>query len=159
MNTNNSETADREIFITRLIDAPRELVYEVWTNPDHVNKWWGPDGFTNTNKEMDVRPGGIWRFDMNGHGMCFPNKIVYHEVVKNEKLTYTHSGDDNPDDPNVFEVTVIFEAQGDKTYLTMRSLFATAEERNRVVKEFGALEGAFQHFNNLEKYLAENFTK
>ena len=154
-NQANSNTADREIVITRIFNAPRELVYEVWTKPEHVNKWWGPDGFTNTQKEMDLKPGGVWRFDMNGHGMTFPNKIVFHEVLKNEKLTYTHSGDDNPNDPNIFDVTVLFEDVKDGTQLTMRTLFESAEEMKRVMSEFGASEGAVQHMNNLKLYIEE----
>lgn len=80
---NNGDTADREIVISRLIHAPRELVFKVWTDPKHVAHWWGPNGFTNTIHEMDVRPGGVWRFIMHGpDGVDYPNKIVYKEVVK-----------------------------------------------------------------------------
>lgn len=149
-----TNTADREIVHTRLLKAPRELVFEVWTNPAHVALWWGPTGFTNTIQEMEVRPGGTWRFIMHGpDGTDFPNRIVFHEVVKPERLTYTH-GSDDPNDPNQFEVTVTFEAQGDKTMLTMRAIFATAAERDRVVNEFGAVEGGKQTLDRLEAFLA-----
>ena len=59
-------TADREIVATRIYGAPRELVWRVWTDPKHIAQWWGPQGFTNTIREMDVRPGGAWRFTMHG---------------------------------------------------------------------------------------------
>ena len=73
-------TADREIVVTRLIDAPRELVFEAWTDPKHVDKWWGPRGFTSTTSEMDVRPGGIWRLVMHGpDGRDYPNHIVFEK--------------------------------------------------------------------------------
>src|SRR6266852_4602923 len=78
---------DREIVITRLLDAPRELAFQAWTEPQHVAHWWGPNGFTNTIHEMDVRPGGVWRFIMHGpDGTDYKNEIVYVEVVKPERL-------------------------------------------------------------------------
>jgi uncharacterized protein YndB with AHSA1/START domain len=151
--TKTDDTTNREMVITRLIDAPRELVFEAWTNPEHVKHWWGPNGFTNTIHEMNVKPGGVWRFMMHGpDGTDFPNKIVFNEVVRPERLTYTHSSEDE-NDPNVFETTVTFEEQNGKTNLTMRALFATKEERDSVTKEFGALEGGKQTLNRLEEYL------
>src|ERR1700722_8445011 len=109
MKTQN-DTSGREIVTTRLINAPRELVFEVWTKPEHIAKWWGPDGFTNTIKEMEVKPGGVWRFIMHGpNGMDFPTKIVYSEVVKPERLAYRVGAHDE-NDPNFFDVVVTFEA-------------------------------------------------
>jgi uncharacterized protein YndB with AHSA1/START domain len=149
-----SNTADREMVITRLINAPRELVWKAWTDPKHVVHWWGPNGFTNTIHEMNVKPGGVWRFMMHGpNGMDFPNKIVFNEVVKPERLAYTHSSDDE-NDPNIFQTTITFEDRDGKTWLTMRAVFTTAEELNRVIKEYGAKEGGIQTLNRLEEYLA-----
>ncbi len=137
----------REIVTTRLINAPRELVWKVWTEPDHIAKWWGPNGFTNTIDEMTVKPGGAWRFMMHGpDGKNYPNEIIFSEVVKPERLVYTHTA------PKFYS-TVTFEEQGGKTQLTMRMVFNTAKERDQVVKEFGALEGAIQTFTRLEEYL------
>jgi uncharacterized protein YndB with AHSA1/START domain/uncharacterized glyoxalase superfamily protein PhnB len=148
-----NDTANRELVITRLISAPRELVWEAWTKPEHVKHWWGPDGFTNTIHQMEVKPGGVWRFMMHGpNGMNFPNKIVFNEVVKPEKLVYTHSSEDE-NDPTIFQTTVTFEKKGDKTNLTMKAVFATAEERDRVVKEYGAAEGGKQTLTKLEAYI------
>ncbi|MDB5109682.1 MAG: ATPase [Mucilaginibacter sp.] len=148
-----NDTADREIITTRLLNAPRELVFEAFTKPEHVAKWWGPDGFATTTHEMDVKPGGVWRFMMRGpDGTDYPNKIVYIEVVKPERLVYKHTGDDDNED-EYFQVVVTFEAQGDKTNLTMRAIFKTAAELERVVKEHGAIEGAIQTINHLETYL------
>lgn len=157
MTTKNetSNTADRELIITRLINASRELVWKAWTDPKHVMHWWGPNGFTNTIHEMNVKPGGVWRFMMHGpDGTDFPNKIIFNEVVKPERLVYTHSSEDE-NDPNVFQTTVTFEDQNGKTNLIMRAIFATAEERNRVVKEYGAREGGNQTLTKLEQYLAK----
>lgn len=74
---NEASTADREIATTRIFDAPRKLVWKAWTDPNHVAHWWGPNGFTNTIHEMNVAPGGVWRFMMHGpDGTDWPNKIV-----------------------------------------------------------------------------------
>lgn len=153
MNTEIKKTADREIVITRLINAPRNLVWEAWTNPEHIKHWWGPDGFTNTIHEMEVKPGGIMRFMMHGpNGMDFPNKIVFKEVEKPSRLFYSHGSDDD-NDPGMFETMVTFEEKNGKTLLTMRAIFASAEERDKVVKEHGALEGGNQTVTRLEAFL------
>ena len=119
MTTVAKDISGRELVISRLINAPRELVWDAWTKPEHVKHWWGPDGFTNTIHEMEVKPGGVWRFMMHGpDGTNFPNKIVFNEVKKPERLVYTHSSDDE-NETTLFETTVTFEKQGDKTLLTM----------------------------------------
>jgi len=69
-----SPATEREITLSRLFDAPREVVFDAWTDPRQIAAWWGPDGFTNTIQEMDVRPGGVWRFVMHGpDGVDYPN--------------------------------------------------------------------------------------
>lgn len=149
----SKNTEERQVVITRLLKAPRELVWNAWTNPKHVVNWWGPNGFTNTIHEMEVKPGGVWSFIMHGpDGTDYPNRIVFEEVVKPERLTYSH-GSDKDDDPHSFSVTVTFAAQGDQTELTMSSLFKTKEARDFVVKNFGAIEGGKQTINKLEEYL------
>ncbi len=149
-----SDSADREISAVRLFDAPRDLVYRVWTEQQHVEKWWGPTGFTTTTSEIDVRPGGVWRFVMHGpDGRDFKNKVVFKEVIPPERLTYLHSGEDDTADI-VFDVTVAFAAKGNKTEISMRMVFATQEEHDRVAKEFGAIEGLNQTMARLKAYLA-----
>ncbi len=114
-------SANREIVTTRLFDAPRQLVFEAWTDPKHVAQWWGPRGFTNTIHEMDVRPGGVWRLTMHGpDGVDYPNRIVFTEVVKPERLVYDHGSREG--DPGEFHVTVTFAEESGKTRLTMRAL-------------------------------------
>jgi uncharacterized protein YndB with AHSA1/START domain len=150
---NQSSTADREIVQTRLLDAPRELVFAVWTDPKQIVQWWGPRGFTTTSHEMSVTPGGVWRFVMHGpDGRDYKNKIIYTEVVKPERLVYRHAGEEEHEDVR-FHVTVTFEAQGRKTLLTMRSLFETAQEREEVVTKYGALEGGRQTLERLAEYV------
>ncbi|MDZ4717612.1 MAG: SRPBCC family protein [Roseiflexaceae bacterium] len=144
--------ADRQIVLTRVFAAPRDLVWQAWTDARHVDQWWGPNGFRNQAYEMDVRPGGVWRYIMHGpDGTDYDNRIVYHDVVQPERLVYTHSSDiDN--DPDSFHVTITFEAHGDKTQITMRSLFATAAQRDATIA-FGAIEGGTQTLGRLAEYL------
>jgi len=145
-----TSTADREITATRVINAPRELVFKMWTDPKHVAQWWGPNGFTNTIYEMDVRPGGVWRFVMHGpDGVDYQNKIVFVEVVEPERLVYSHVSGPQ------FQATVTFDEQGDKTRLSVRMLFESATLRDKVAKEFGAVEGLGQTLGRLEAYVAK----
>ncbi len=143
-------TADREIVATRVFDAPRELVYQMWTDPKHIQHWWGPNGFTNTIHRMEVRPGGVWDFIMHGpDGRDYHNKIVYLEVVKPERIVYDHvSGP-------TFHVTATFAEEGKKTRLTVRMLFESAAQRDQVAEEFGAVEGLSQTLGRLAAYLAK----
>lgn len=151
-----SNTADREIVITRDFDAPRALVFEAWTQPQHIVQWWGPTGFTNTDLGMDVRPGGSWRFVMHGpDGTDYPNKILYHEVVRPERLVYDHSDDVDAGGIH-FQVTVSFTEHAGKTRLTMRMLFDSQAIRDQVVRDVGAIEGANQTLDRLAEHLARN---
>jgi uncharacterized protein YndB with AHSA1/START domain len=146
-------TAERELVMTRVFNAPRELVFTVWTDPKHVVHWWGPTGFTNTIHEMDVRPGGIWKLTMHGpDGVNYPNQIVYKEIVKPERLVWTH-GSGKKDDPGEFEVTVTFEEEGQKTKLTMKMVFKTKAALDLVKEKYGAVEGNKQTMDRLEQYL------
>jgi uncharacterized protein YndB with AHSA1/START domain len=146
-------TADREIVISRLIDAPRALVFKAFTHPDHVVQWWGPDGFSTTTREADVRPGGVWRYTMHGpDGTDYPDRIDFREIVEPERLLYDLSSE-SPDDPSRFQSTVTFEDQGGKTLLTMRLAFETAALRDQVVREHGAIEGGNQTLARLAGHL------
>jgi uncharacterized protein YndB with AHSA1/START domain len=152
-------TADREIVITRVFDAPRELVFQVWTDPKHVAQWWGPKGFTTTIHEMDVRPGGIWRLVMRGpDGTDYHNKIVFVQIVRPELLVYKHEPEKGTE-PGTHETTVTFEDQGaasaPKTRVTMRMLFASAAAREYVVKKYNAVEGGNQTLDRLADHLAK----
>jgi uncharacterized protein YndB with AHSA1/START domain len=150
-------TSDREIVITRFFDAPRELVWEAWTNPTHVVRWWGPRGFTTTIETMDVRPGGQWIHVMHGpDGTRYPNHSVFTEVVKPERIAFQHGGG-RAGEPTVdFESTWTFEfAEAGKTRVTIRMVFPTAAARERVVKEFGAIKGGQETLERLAEHLAQ----
>jgi uncharacterized protein YndB with AHSA1/START domain len=151
------ESADREIVITRVFDAPRELVWEAWTKPEHVARWWGPRGFTTTIEEMDVRPGGVWKHVMHGpDGADYPNHSVFTEVVKPERIVFAHGGSRKGGPGVQFESTWTFDALDDgQTRVTIRMVFPSAEDRDRVVREFGAIEGGKQTLARLGEQLAQ----
>lgn len=146
---------DREIATTRIFDAPRELVWKVWTAQEHIGQWWGPKGFTTTTYSMDVKPGGVWRFVMHGpDGRDYQNKITFIEVVKPERLAYKHGGDKDVEPVN-HQTTVTFTDQGGKTRLDMRMVFLSANARDYVVKTYGAVDGLNQTLGRLEEHLAK----
>lgn len=155
-----STTTDREIVVTRLIDAPRALVFEAWTDVRHLSKWWGPDGFTTTTSEIRFEPGGKWVYMMHGpDGRDYPNWIRYREIVPNEYIAYDHGGEDKngPDEkPDVlFEGSATFTDEDGKTRVTMRSVLPTKEARDHVVREYGAIEGAEQTISHLDAYVQQ----
>lgn len=145
---NKSATADRELTISRLFNAPRELVWEVWTNPEHIKNWWGPNGFSNTIFKMDVKPEGEWDFIMHGpDGTDYKNKSIYKEIRKPEKIVFEHVSGPK------FTATITFEKKENKTLLTWNMLFQTKEEFEQVVKTFKADEGLKQNIEKLDAYM------
>jgi len=149
-------TADREIVITRDFNAPRELVWEAMTKPEHVMNWWGPRGFSTTIETMDFRVGGAWKHVMKGpDGAKYPNKSVFKEIVKPERIVFSHGGGREEGPGASFQATWTFEAlAADKTRVTARMVFPSANERDFVVKEFGAIEGGKQTLMRLGEFLA-----
>src|SRR5207245_576035 len=118
-------SADGELVLTRMLDAPRGLVFEAWTTCEHLARWWGPRGFTNTIHEMDVRPGGVWRFVMHGpDGVDNQNKVVYLEIVRPELLVYDHVSGPR------FHVTVTFAERRGKTEVSVRMRFESKSLRD-----------------------------
>jgi uncharacterized protein YndB with AHSA1/START domain len=144
--------ADREIVLVRVLDANRDAVFVAWTEADAFCEWFGPDGYTCTVHEMDVRPGGCASFDMvSPDGTVFTNRFDYLDVVPGERLVLDHGS--AADDPTRFRVTVTFDQQADgKTVLTLRQLHPTAEQR-RTKLSFGAVELGLQTLGKLAHYL------
>ncbi len=148
--TSTATSTDREIILSRTFDAPRALVFEMYTTPKHLEKWWGPNGFTITIDEMNVKPGGIWKFMMHApDGKNWPNLIEYVEVVQPERLVFHHGSFDQP---KQFYVTVTFDDENGKTKVTQKMVFPTAEACN-AVKSFGAIELGKQGHEKLARYL------
>lgn len=149
----NSKTAtDREIVVTRLIDAPRDLVFAAFTEPEHIEQWWAPKEATT--HEMDVKPGGVWRYSQpvrGGSSSAF--KIEFVEIDGPQRLVYDYG----PDAQNASEpvrTTVTFEEEDGKTKVTLQLMFASAAERKQAVK-YGAIVGAMQALESLDDYLAK----
>ncbi len=127
--TDAEPTADREFVHSRLIDAPRERVFKAFSDPVHLARWWGPNGFTSTVHEFDLRPGGAWRFVMHGpDGANYPNESVFVEVVAPERIVFEHVSDHH------FRMTITFGTQGTKTMVEWRQVFDTAAERQRIAE-------------------------
>ncbi|MBB4635401.1 uncharacterized protein YndB with AHSA1/START domain [Longimicrobium terrae] len=150
-----TDTAGREVVLERVFDEPRELVFDAWTDPRHMAHWWGPRGFTTTTREMDVRPGGRWRFVMHApDGTDYDNLIVYLEVVRPERLVYDHADADGDNEvAPAFRVTARFHEHERGTRLTFRLLFPTAEVRRAMMDE-RASEGGKQTLERLAEYVA-----
>ncbi len=148
MESQVSSTANRELQIERTLNAPVDLVWEVFIQPEHIVNWWGPNGFTNTIYTMDVRPGGEWDFMMHGpDGRDYKNRAIYQEIVPLKKIVFDHFA------PN-FTTTIDFESKGAQTRLRWHMLFETAELFQAVVKQHGADEGLKQNIEKLNIYLA-----
>ncbi|HEY4540781.1 MAG TPA: SRPBCC domain-containing protein, partial [Noviherbaspirillum sp.] len=128
-----------ELHITRIYDAPVELVWDAWTDPEQVAQWWGPRGFTLTTHDKDLRPGGSWHYTMHGpDGVDYPNRTHYLEVERHARLVYDHGAYD--DRPPLFRVTVQFSDIGGKTRMEMRMSLATpeaAEQIRKFIKQAG----------------------
>jgi uncharacterized protein YndB with AHSA1/START domain len=147
-------TPDREIVIKRTLDAPRELVFAMWTDPKHLPHWYGPDGFTITIHEWNLKPGGVWRLTMHGpDGRDYYNNLVFCEIVPPERLVYRHVPDDRAE-PVTHQTIVTFEARGNKTDLTLRLVFETNEARDYAVSTYRAVEGGKQTTGRLATYVA-----
>ncbi len=143
-----------EIYIERLYDASVKQVWEAWTDPKQVAKWWGPRGFTITTHSKDLRVGGTWNYTMHGpDGVNYPNITVYHVVEKYSKLVYDHGGSE--DRPPLFRVTVQFtEIKNSKTKMEMWMALET-EEGAIQIKKFIKSAGGNATWDRLAEYLAE----
>lgn len=139
----------REIRMSRIFKAPIGLMWEVWTQPEHVTQWWGPNGFTTDIHHMDFREGGEWRLTMHGpDGTNFPNRSIFKEIVPFSKIVFEHF---NPH----FITTVVFESLGNETLVVWSMLFDSAEMRDIVVKAHKADEGLKQNLEKLEAYITK----
>ena len=147
-NSTSSTTTGLEIVTIRLLDAPRKTVFAAFENPEHLARWWGPNGFTNTIKEFDFRPGGAWRLVMLGpDGTEYDNTAEFLEVIKPEKIVYDHLGP-----MHRFQMTMLFEgASNHKTKLTWRMVFERSPE-NEKLRQFIS-DANEQNFDRLAAYL------
>ena len=144
---------DREIVLSRVFEAPRELVFAAWTQEEHLTKWFGPKGFTTKTHECDLRIGGRWRFDMIApDGKVWDNRIVFLEIKAPSLIVLDH-GSDKDDCERRFRVTITFDEQSDKkTVVTMRQLHPTKEQRDAGIG-FGAVEIGYTTLDKLAEHL------
>ena len=145
--TANNTITNRELHVTKLLNASVESVWEVWINPEHIANWWGPNGFTNTIHTMDLTAGGEWRLTMHGpDGKNFPNKSIFVEIVPVKKIAFQHFN------PN-YIATIVFTPEGKETLLDWTMKFETPELYETVVKVFKADVGLKQNVEKLTAYL------
>ncbi len=150
----HAETADREIVISRVIDAPPELLFEAFTEVRHLSRWWGPEGFSTTTGSFEFRVGGEWDFTMHGpDGTDYQEWITWTEIAPPERITLVHG--ESRGDPNAFQSTLTFQPDGAATRIEMRTVFATKELRDEAVERYHAIEGAQQTLNNLATYVTD----
>jgi uncharacterized protein YndB with AHSA1/START domain len=154
-----SYTQGREFVIERTFDAPRQLVFKVWSDPKHVAQWWGPTGWTLPVCKMDFRPGGIWTYCMRGpDGTEGWGRAIYREIVEPERIVYVDTFAD--DQGNALEgmpemvITVDFIEVGGKTKLRSTAEFATVADLEQTVG-MGLEEGIKQTWDRLAEYLAK----
>ena len=143
---------DREIVISRVINAPRELVFEAFSDVRHLSRWWGPTGFTTTTSAFDFRVGGAWRFVMRGpDGTDYQEWISWTEIDPPKRIVLLHG--EREGDPNAFESVLTFTSDGAATRIEMRTVFPTKEMRDEAVEKYHAIEGGSQTLAKLADYV------
>jgi uncharacterized protein YndB with AHSA1/START domain len=149
-----SAAAEREIVISRLINAPREVVFQAFTEIRHLSRWWGPEGFTTTTRAFEFRVGGDWDFVMHGpDGTEYQEWISWTEITPPERIGLLHG--EVRGDPNAFESTLTFTTDGAATRIEMRTLFPTKALRDEAVEKYHATEGGEQTLGKLAAYATE----
>lgn len=139
---------NREMRMIRTFKAPIELMWEVWTNPEHIVNWWGPNGFTNTIHKMEFQEGGEWKLTMHGpDGTDFANRSIFKEIIPFKKIVFEHF---NPH----FITTVLFEVKGEETEIDWSLLFDTTEMRETVIKAHKADKGQQENLDKLQQYIS-----
>jgi uncharacterized protein YndB with AHSA1/START domain len=144
-----STPSDREIVLTRLFDAPRDLVFTAMTTPKHVRRWWGilDDRYSMITCEIDLRVGGAWRWVGRGPSGEFAFRGVYHEIEAPGRLVFTEVFEPFPQEESL--VTQTLTDENGKTRLTMRAMYSSLEVRDSVLKT-GMTRGAGLSYDRLE---------
>jgi uncharacterized protein YndB with AHSA1/START domain len=147
--TTNAQSTQTELVITRVLDAPRDIVWKAWADRDQSVQWWGPKGFTTRVLEWDQRPGGAWRAIMySPEGTEHPQHGVYKEIAPPQRMIYTFIWEDEDTPDRVATVTVTFTPRGDQTEMTFRKGPFRSEEWRR-----GEEDGWNESFDRLEEYV------
>ncbi|MDP2287191.1 MAG: SRPBCC family protein [Actinomycetota bacterium] len=150
--TVQEDTTDRELVISRIINAPCDLVFEAFTEVRHLSQWWGPEGFTTTTRAFDFRVGSEWEFVMHGpDGTDYQEWISWTLIKRPERIEMLHG--EYRDDPNAFVSVLTFTPDGEATHIEMRTVFPTKELRDEAVEKYHAVEGGQQTLANLDAYV------
>lgn len=152
-----AEPGKQEVIITHIFDAPKELVYRAFTDPNLTPQWWGPRSTTTVIDKLDVKPGGSWRFvqhDSKGDEYSF--RGFYHEVIPYERLTYTFEFEGMPG--HILLETIIFEEAGGKTKIIDKSIYQSLEDRDGMVS-YGMESGAAESMERLTELLEKMSAK
>jgi uncharacterized protein YndB with AHSA1/START domain len=151
-----ARSSSNEIRITRVYDAPVRAVWDAWTIPEQVEKWWGPRGFTLTTHSKDLRAGGSWRYTMHGpDGVDYPNVTKYHVVELHRKLVYDHGATD--DRPPLFHVTATFTEANGRTTMELVFTLPSAEAAAQIAKHIKQA-GGNATWDRLAEHLEEGST-
>lgn len=143
-----SEILQREIVTTRVFDAPRDIVFEAWTDPAQLKLWWGPKDFTNTFHSFEMKPGGVWHYTMHGpDGKDFENESRFVEIVPPERIVLDHISAPR------FRLTALFEEVGSRTKLTFRQLFESPSVYTQV--KHRAVPGNEDNMDRLANFITE----
>jgi uncharacterized protein YndB with AHSA1/START domain len=157
MKTKN-DVKERKVTITRIFNAPREMVFKAWTDPKQMEQWWGPYGFTSSDCKMDIKPNGKWQIRMDAPQMGFNNlwtKGVFKEIVEPEKLVLTNEGSAGDGEAFIKAInTVTFEEHNGKTKLTLEIVVTYLAQEWQ-----SAYEGMEQGWSQSLEKLATLFTK
>ncbi len=145
---------DREIVVSRMIEAPRTLVFEAFTDVEHLSQWWGPKGGITT-RSFEFRPGGVWDATIKGPGGAgaYPNYVVWKEIVKPERIVWLYGM--AKDDPNTVETTLTLTERGATTEATLRLVFGSKEQREQAAK-YNAADGAKRSLDRLADAVTSN---
>lgn len=149
MSNEINNIATRELRFSRWLDAPVGLVWKVWTTPEHLQKWWGPEGFSATIHKMDFRPGGEWDLTMHSpDGTDHEIRSVFRDIVKYKRIVYEQLVNFK------YMATIEFESRNDKTRIDWVMLFESSEYLIQTAKTFGVDTGLFQTAHKLVSYLS-----
>ncbi len=149
MENTNAAINDREMHLSRTLNAPIGLVWEVWTQPEHISQWWGPIGFTTTIEKMELRAGGAWNLIMHGpDGRNYINESVFTELIPMQRIVFEHVSYPK------FTAIIRFEARGAQTHIHWRMIFESRELLENVVRTFGADRGLTENFIKMADYLS-----
>lgn len=150
----STEYPDHSLIIKRILNAPRQLVWDVWTQPAHIGKWWGPEGFSTRVEQMELKIGETWRYVMiSPSGEEFPQEGIFQEIIEPKKLVSTADFGEESDSVNSTKVmTSLFDEIENKTLVTLIITYPTKEDRDRQEK-LGVIYGWNANFDSFQNYL------